>query len=185
LHQFENLRLSLGVQAVGGFIQKNDFRIMHNGLRQLEPLLHAGRVSVNLAVTLLAHPDEIEHFMRALPRRLKGQPGQLRAIGDIFAAGHAGDVAILFRRVTDALANLPSFAPHLASEQFGRAGRDGLQLQEAFHEGAFARAVGPSRPMAPGETLRLTLSKARCRPKTFERPSVSMTGSDVILRGTV
>src|ERR1017187_8738872 len=86
LDQIEDLRLAFGVQPVRGFIQENDFRVVDDGLRQLEPLPHAGRVGVGFPVTLLPHADEIEHLMGALPRGLEGQTAQLRAIGDILAA---------------------------------------------------------------------------------------------------
>ena len=115
--------------------------------------------------------------MRALAGRLEGQAGQLRAIGDIFAAGHAGDMAILLRGVADALADLAALAADLAAQQPGRAGGDGLKLEQALHEGGFARAVGTEQPDGAAPTLTDTPSNARCRPKTLERPSVSMTVS--------
>ena len=40
-----------------------------------------------------------------------------------------------------------------------------------------------NRPMEPEEIWSVTLSKARCRPKVLERPSVAMTGADDMLRG--
>ena len=36
--------------------------------------------------------------------------------------------------------------------------------------------------MAPAEMASVTLSKARCRPNVLVRPSVAMTGSEVMLR---
>jgi hypothetical protein len=59
--------------------------------------------------------------MGALPRGLEGQTAQLRAIGDILAAGHAGDVAILFGSIANAFSYLAAFASDLAPEQFGGA----------------------------------------------------------------
>ena len=89
----------------------------------LSALLHAGRVGVNFPVTLLAHADEIEHLMGALPGGLEGQTAQLGAISDIFAAGHAGDVAILFRGIADAFADLAAFASDLAARAIWRSRR--------------------------------------------------------------
>src|ERR1051326_404504 len=91
----ETLHLSSWIESVGWFIQKNDLWIMHNRLGQLHPLFHAGRIGIDLAVTLLAHSNKIEHLMRALPRRVKRQAAQPRAIRHILATDHARNVAIL------------------------------------------------------------------------------------------
>ena len=140
---------------------------MHHRLRQLEPLLHACGVSVNLAITLLAHPDKVQHFMRPLPRRLKRQAGQLGAISDVFASRHAGNVAILFRRVTHPLADVPSFAAHLASQQFGRSGGNGLQLEKALHKRALARAIGTKQADGTGQDLEADVIQGPLPPKNF------------------
>ena len=46
----------------------------------------------------------------------------------------------------------------------------------------FPAPFGPSSPMAPGATCRLTPSRARCGPKTFVSPRVSMTGAPDIVK---
>ena len=152
---------------------------MDNGLRQLKPLPHASRVGVGLPVTLLSHADEIEHLMRALPRGLEGQTAQLRAIGDILAAGHAGDVAILFGSIADAFSDLAAFASDLAPEQLGGAGRDGLKLEQALHESALAGAVGAQQPDRPRRDRQVHSVQ---RPNTFVRACVSITGALGIFR---
>ena len=91
--------------------------------------------------------------MRPLPRGLKWQSGQLRAISDVLATDHARNMTILFRRVTNPFADFPAFTPDFSTEKFGRAGSDRLQLQKAFHEGAFARAVWPEQPDGTWENL--------------------------------
>jgi hypothetical protein len=45
----------------------------------------------------------------------------MERVGDILAAGHAGDVAILFGSIADAFAYLAAFASDLTPEQFGGA----------------------------------------------------------------
>jgi len=79
--------------------------------------------------------------MRALPGGLKGEAAQLRAISDILASNHAGNMAILFGRVTDTFANLAPFVANFTTEQTRRTTRDWLKLEKTFHERAFASAV--------------------------------------------
>ena len=164
MDQLENLFLAFGIQAIGRLVEKDNLRVVDDRLGQLEPLLHPGRVGVDLPVALLAHANKIEQLMRPLPRGLERKPAQLRAIGHVLAADHAGDVAILFRRVAHPLADLAALAAHFATEQLGRAGADGLKLKQAFHEGALPAPLGPSSPIAPGATFKSTPSSARCLP---------------------
>ncbi len=146
LHELEDLRLAFGIKTVGRFIEKNDLRVVNNRLSQLQPLLHPGRVGIDLAITLLAHADEVEHLVRALAGDLKGQPAQLRAIGDVLAPRHARDMAILLRSITDALADIAAFMSDFAAKQLGRAGSDRLKLEQAFHERALSCPVRAEQP---------------------------------------
>src|SRR5436190_3065026 len=155
LDQFENLGLAFGIKAVCRFIEENDLGVMHNGLRQLHPLFHASRVGIDFSVALLAHSDKIKHLMSALTSRLKWQSTKLGAIGDIFAADHSRDMTILLRSVADTLANFPSLSAHLAPQQLCRARTDRQKLQQAFHESAFARAVGPQQPNRSARHLQI------------------------------
>src|SRR5262249_15907438 len=95
LHQLQDLLLALPIEAICRLIEKDDFGVMNDRLSQLEPLLHAGRVSVDLAIALLAHSNEIEHLMGPLARILERQATELRTIGDVLAAHHSRDVTIL------------------------------------------------------------------------------------------
>ena len=79
---------------------------MHERLRQLDALLHAGRVGLDIAVAGLAEADVVEHLVRALHRVGRRQARQLAAIGDERHRIHAGDVGVALRHVADAGANL-------------------------------------------------------------------------------
>ena len=52
------------VHAARRFIEQKDRRIMHQRLRELEPLLHASRVFLEFAVTRIAQIEIGQHFMR-------------------------------------------------------------------------------------------------------------------------
>jgi hypothetical protein len=67
-------------------------------------------------------------------------------------------MAILFRAVTHSFANFPTFAADLEPEQFGGSGRDGLKLQQALHQGGFARTIGAEQ--------------SDCAPVDFKRDAI-------------
>ena len=64
--ELEDLLTAGRVHAVGGLIKDQQFGIVHDGRRQLQPLLHAGRVGFHLAITCLAKADIIQDFIRPL-----------------------------------------------------------------------------------------------------------------------
>ena len=77
-NQLEHLVAALGVHAVGGLVEKQQVGVVHERLRQLDALLHAGRVGLDVAVARLAEADVVEHLVRALHRV---GPGQARRAG--------------------------------------------------------------------------------------------------------
>jgi hypothetical protein len=93
----------------------------------------------------------------------------MERVGDILAAGHAGDVAILFGSIADAFAYLAAFASDLAPEQFGGAGSDGLKLEQALHEGALAGAVGAQQPDRPRRDRQVHPIQRALRPEDFRQ----------------
>ena len=80
--------------------------------------------------------------MRALPGGLERQTAQLRRVSDVLATGHPRDMAIPLRRIADPFPNFAAFPADVLAQQPSRAGSNRLKLQQAFHESAFAGAVG-------------------------------------------
>src|SRR5207247_928982 len=144
-----------------------DFRIMHDCLSQFEALFHPSRIGIDFAIPLLAHADKVEHLMRPLARHLKWQPAQLRAVGHILAAHHPWNVAILLRRIANALADFTALAPDLPSQQLSRAGSDWLQLEQTLHEGALACAIGTQQPDSSGRYLQIDAIQCSLLAKKF------------------
>ena len=102
----EHLVASPRVHAVGGLVEKQQIRIVHERLRELDALLHAGRIGFDVAVARFAQADIEEHLVRALHRIDARQPGQFAAVGDERYGVHARDVRVAFRHVPDAGADL-------------------------------------------------------------------------------
>ncbi len=67
-----------GIHAVGRLVEKQQIGIVDQRLRQLDALLHAGRVGLDVAVARFAQPDVEEHLVRPLRwrRRAAGRPAR-------------------------------------------------------------------------------------------------------------
>jgi hypothetical protein len=67
-----------GVEAVGGLVEHEHGGIAHQRLREHEPLAHARRVGLDLAVDGRAEPGELEARLerRRRPRSAAGAPQQ-------------------------------------------------------------------------------------------------------------
>ena len=72
--QFQHLLAALRVHAVGRFVEEQQVRIVHEGLRELDALLHPGRVGLDVAVAGLAEAHVVEHLVGALDGVDRGRP---------------------------------------------------------------------------------------------------------------
>ena len=148
--ELEHLVASLGVHAVGRLVEKQQIGIVDERLRQLDALLHARRVRLDVAVPRLAQADVVEHLVRALHRVGARQAGQLAAVGDEAHRVHAGDVSVALRHVAEPRAHLErplgdvqARAPR-AVPAFG-----GMNPSSALSIVLLPAPFGPSRPTAP------------------------------------
>ncbi len=92
-HQLQHLVAPLRVHAVGRLVEEQQVGIVHQRLRQLDPLLHAGRVGLDVAIARLAEADVEEHLVRALHGVHARQAGQLAAVRDERDGVHARECA--------------------------------------------------------------------------------------------
>ena len=72
-HQLQHLVASGRVEAVGGLVEEQQARVMHQRLGQLDALLHARRVGADGAVALLVEAHVAQHLRGALAGRGAGQ----------------------------------------------------------------------------------------------------------------
>ena len=61
------------VEAIGGFIEKDQTRAVDDSLRELGELLHAERVGAELAIARFAQANVKQRLVRAFERRIRRQ----------------------------------------------------------------------------------------------------------------
>ena len=74
---------------------------MDQRLGELDPLLHPGRVRIDLAITHLTEPDVKEHLVCALHRIGGRKSGELAAIGDKGDRVDTGNLGVGFRHIAE------------------------------------------------------------------------------------
>lgn len=99
------------IEATGGFIQNQQFRVMYDGHSEAEFLPHSGGVCFDSAVAFLPGAAEIEDFVTAAGGFGGWHAGE--ACGHLhgFDAGQSVDVAVIFGHVADAAADLGGVGP--------------------------------------------------------------------------
>ena len=115
-HQLEHLVAPFRVHAVGRLVEEQQIGIVHERLRQLDALLHAGRIGLDVAIARLAEADVVEHLVRALHGVDRRQAGELAAVGDERHGVHAGNVRVALRHVADARADRQRRLGHVDAE---------------------------------------------------------------------
>ena len=164
--ELEHLVAPLRVHAVGRLVEEQQIGIVHERLRELDALLHAGRVGLDVAVARLAEADVVEHLVRALHRVDGRQAGELAAVGDERHGVHAGNVRVALRHVADARADLQRLLGDVQAR--ARVMRPSVGLDEAeqrLEHRALAGAVGAEQADgALARTSRVTFFSARFVP---------------------
>jgi len=105
-NQLEHLVAPFRIHAVGGLVEEQQAGIVDQRLRQLDALLHTGRVLLDVAIARFTETDVVEHFVRALHGVRGRQAAQLAAVGDKGHGVHPRNVGVVLRHVADASANL-------------------------------------------------------------------------------
>ena len=128
--ELEHLVAPLGIHPVGRLVEKQQIGIVDERLRQLDALLHAGRVRLDIPVARFAEPDIEQHLVRALHGVDARQSRQLAAVGDERDGIHPGNVGIAFRHVADARADVERRARDVETEHV-HASRDRARRSRA------------------------------------------------------
>ncbi len=103
--QFQDLVAAGRVHAVGGLVEDQKPGVVHQRPCDLEPLLHAGGIRLDPAVSRLAEPDVIEHFVSP-PQGVAGlHSDQFSRVGDKLDADQARKQTLILRYQSDHLAN--------------------------------------------------------------------------------
>ena len=114
---------------------------MDDSACQFGRLHHPGGEGGYLPVALVAQPDVFQHLVGSLHRHLRVHPDQFTAVADLVDRLESGGQAVVFRHVTDALANQVSLRPDIVSEHLSVARCDLDQAEQRLDEGALASPV--------------------------------------------
>ncbi len=122
---------------------------MHEGLGELDALLHARRVGLDGPVARLAEADVVEHLVGAADRLVARQAGELARERHERRGGHARHVAVLLRHVAEAAAHLERLLRRVEAEgrHLPAVGRQ--EAEERLEEG---RLAGPVRAEKAGRS---------------------------------
>jgi hypothetical protein len=138
-----------GVEAVGGLVEEEEARPVHQRLRELRHLLHAHRVGVDGSVARLAEADEEERLVSSLEGRRGRQPGDLAHQPDEAHAVHLGDERVALGHVADERPDLHGIHADVLAENAGRSARGRVEAEERVDKGRLAGAVRPEEPDRP------------------------------------
>ncbi len=139
--ELEHLVAPLGIHPVRRLVEKQQIGIVDERLRQLDSLLHARRIRLDVAVTRLAEADVVEHLVGTLHRVDGGQPGKLTAIAHERYRVHAGNVRVALGHVADVGTNLHRPFGDVEA-QHGHASFVRLhEAEQSLQHGALASAV--------------------------------------------
>ena len=176
-HQLQHLVAALRVHAVGRLVEEQQIGVVDERLRQLDALLHARRIGLDVAVARFAQAHVVEHFVRALHRVDRGEAGQLAAIGDERHRVHAGNVAVALRHVAEPGANFVGLFARRRGPAPASARTVGLtNPSSALSIVLFPAPFGPSRPIAPAGNWAVTSRSARFLPYSTVTASSVTTG---------
>jgi hypothetical protein len=129
------------IEAVGRLVEKQEIGIVDQRLGELDPLLQARRVALDLEVALVLEVHQVERGVRALSRRLARQPRQLAGVGAELDGVHAGEVALGLGHVADAIADGEGLGFRRQTED-ARLALEGREAEQRLDQRRFARAVG-------------------------------------------
>ena len=126
---------------------------MDEGLGELDPLLHPGRVAAHRPVALLVQADVAEDLGRPLAGGRAREAGHPRHVADEVGRRGVRREAVVFGHVADELADGGALRPDVEVHHGRVARRRRQQPEEDLDERALACAVGADEPDDPGFEL--------------------------------
>src|SRR2546429_532170 len=117
------------VQSGRGLIEDVELRVVDHRLRELDLLLHAGRVLRDLPVPFFLDADELKDIVGTAHRGVPVQSADPTHVRDEADPGHVRDEAVVLRHVPDPLPYRPA-VPDVASDDLRGPGRRPQQTAE-------------------------------------------------------
>ena len=138
----EHLVSPLRVHAVGGLVEEQQVGIVHQCLGQLDALLHARGVGLEVAVARLTKAHVVEHLVRALHGIGAGEAGKLAAVRHKLHGRHAGDVRVALGHVAEAGPNFEGGGGDVEAQHPHAALRRHDEAEQRLEQRALPCAVG-------------------------------------------
>ena len=129
------------VEADGRLVQNDQFRFMHQRVRQADALPVAFGKLADDAAAHVRQAALFHHRVHALARTPPAEALEPRAEFQVFPHAHFGIERIVFRHVTDAPAHFVRFVKNVEARHAHRAARRRQETGQNPHRRAFARAV--------------------------------------------
>ena len=161
VHELEHFVAPLRVHAVRRLVEQEQIGIVHERLRQLDPLFHAGGVRLHVPVARLPEPDVEEHFVGALHRVGPRKPGELAAVRHERDRVHPGNVSVALGHVADAGADLRGAAAASRPSTRIRALGRREETEQRLEHRALAGAIRPEQADGAGGTTKETAWQRR------------------------
>ena len=105
LQDLPDLAAADRVNAVGGLVKKDEFRIVQQSLRQADALLHPFGIGAHLVVHAVLQADQLQHLGDALPQL---SPGHLQERAIELKQAVAGVIirkVVILRQIADSFSN--------------------------------------------------------------------------------
>lgn len=116
---------------------------MDKGLRKLNLLAHAGRISLDVSIAGFSKAAVFEDFVGSAKSLFCWHSSQLTRIGYELDGAHPGDVTILLGHQADPLPDERTLALDVGPHDAAAAGCRLNEAQHRFDERRFARAIRP------------------------------------------
>src|SRR5207237_6924647 len=132
--QLQDFLAARRIHAVGRLVEDEEARVVNDGRGNLQALLHAGRVGIDLAIAGLAQADVVEHFMGPLQCIFSRHAAQLAGVRDELDADDIGKQALVLWHKAYGLANGEPLAADVHVKNLAPAGVDGNKAEERADE---------------------------------------------------
>ena len=129
------------IEAVGGFVEHDQLRSVHDRLGELGHLLHAERVGPQLAIARFAEPDVEQHLVGLLERGFRRKPGELGHLAHEGDRRHVADERVVLRHVADARARFAHAVRAVDTENARAPGAGAQEPEQRQDQRGLARAV--------------------------------------------
>ena len=101
-HQVQHPAATIGIEAVGGLIEKHQFGAVDERLGQFHPLAHARGVAAHGAVARFIQTHKVEHLVGPVPGGFRRQARQFAPEGHLLVGRGVLDEGVVLGHVADA-----------------------------------------------------------------------------------